>query len=567
MNGQGANLASEFSGPVLFSYVWWVLQEARRLGIHRLYFLARDGYTLKRIAQILCEQFQLDLSLEYLYCSRMSLRLPTYFFLGEEAYDLLLSRSLNPSLRSVLMRAGFTPEERGQIYAECGLREIAETKVLDRKEFAACCSHLRSSGLFRYLVCKKSRDAYGPAVGYLKQCGLFAEEQVAIVDSGWAGSIQRSLRQLMEFAGYTGTITGFYFGTYNGPRVRADGTQHAWYFHGGSSALCKAQFSNNLFECLLSAPHGMTVGYESTPSGYVPVLRDIGQAERELAAEQSDAICRYAKERCGQISFQDFCAEPLLRQTRDRIRRYMMRPTEPEAAYYGQFLFCDDVTDVGQSPLAAPEQKRQLKEYFLLWSIWKRLFPSLFSAAHTELFWPYGTTAFLPPWQAAWWRTNICLSEYLRQLLRRKKERQAPVRTLEAWKRIVAPYDVVSFDIFDTLLYRTVQTPTDVFRLMEPQIYEQDGVKGFARKRICAEVAARRRSDQADVTLKEIYDCFDATPEQRIRWMRLEQETERQVLRADPIMGPLLQYCVACKKNGHNNFRYVPKQRVFAKRP
>ena len=103
-------LATEFSGPILFDYVWWVLREAKAHGIRKLYFLARDGYTLKRIAETLCEQFQLDFSLEYLYCSRASLRMPCYHFIGEEAYDQLLNYGAHPSLKSILLRLVLTDE-------------------------------------------------------------------------------------------------------------------------------------------------------------------------------------------------------------------------------------------------------------------------------------------------------------------------------------------------------------------------------------------------------------------------------------------------------------------------
>ena len=38
-------------GPILSAYVFWVLEQARKAGVERLYFLARDGYILRKIAQ------------------------------------------------------------------------------------------------------------------------------------------------------------------------------------------------------------------------------------------------------------------------------------------------------------------------------------------------------------------------------------------------------------------------------------------------------------------------------------------------------------------------------------
>ncbi|MFR1474267.1 MAG: hypothetical protein ACLSB9_00195 [Hydrogeniiclostridium mannosilyticum] len=57
-------------------------------------------------------------------------------------------------------------------------------------------------------------------------------DPVAVVDTGWTGSIQRSLRQLLRSAGGNGGISGFCFGLYQEPKDPADGDYMAWYFSG-----------------------------------------------------------------------------------------------------------------------------------------------------------------------------------------------------------------------------------------------------------------------------------------------------------------------------------------------
>ena len=54
--------------------------------------------------------------------------------------------------------------------------------------------------------------------------------------------------------------------------------------------------------------------------------------------------------------------------------------------------------------------------------------------------------------------------------------------------KIVRQFDVVSFDIFDTLLLRPLLTPSDLFLKIELD----EKVVGFARDRICAEGKARK---------------------------------------------------------------------------
>ena len=56
------DICRQYSAPILTYYVWWILQEAEKRQIKRLYFLARDGLILKEIAEELCEMFSLQVT-------------------------------------------------------------------------------------------------------------------------------------------------------------------------------------------------------------------------------------------------------------------------------------------------------------------------------------------------------------------------------------------------------------------------------------------------------------------------------------------------------------------------
>lgn len=543
-------MACEFSGPILFHYVWWVLVQAQTRGIKRLYFLARDGYTLKRIADLFCERFQLDISTEYLYCSRASFRMPTYHLIGEEAFDLLLQRGYRASPKSVLQRAELSESERRAIYEECGMEELDEDRLLTHQQFDAYAERLRKSQLLRMYLHRKSTVAYQNVIGYLRQEGLFDQKIVAVVDSGWTGSMQRSLRQIMEFGGYSGKFVGFYFGMFAVPKTVADGTYLTWYFDAGHNVRSKVNFCNNLFECLLAAPHGMTKGYRFANGRYEPVLNDrASEAELSFIRQQSDCICEYAKQRLGSISFQAFPEQALQKDTRKRLRRYMVYPTREEATYYGHFLFCDDVTEAYHASLADDSQKTLLEGYSMIRRVFRRFFRRTSHQAKEELFWPYGVIAFLPAWKREWWRWNIRIWETLKYTLHQAKPISSFGNDPEEIRRLVDRADVVSFDVFDTLLYRVVNIPTDVFRVMEPVVREKTGLDGFAEKRILAEQLARKVPGREEVTLRQIYDVFSGiTPEICDFLMAYEQEMEQRLLRRDEAMADLLTYCASSGK-------------------
>lgn len=61
-------------GVILFPYVEWLINRSMQLGIERLYFIARDGYLLKKIADIFIKLYQLNLQTKYIYGSRQAWR-------------------------------------------------------------------------------------------------------------------------------------------------------------------------------------------------------------------------------------------------------------------------------------------------------------------------------------------------------------------------------------------------------------------------------------------------------------------------------------------------------------
>ena len=191
-------LCWDFSGPMLFQYVWWILKTAQERKINRLYFMARDGYLLLRIAERFCEKFSLPIELRYLYCSRTSLRMPSYCLIGKEADELLLQGGYQVSLHSLLQRAGLDKTQQKMVCADGNIDQINGDRLLSRSEQEKVCDALRNSTVFHNCVCEKSRAAYDSAIGYLRQEGLLDQDKVVLVDSGWTGSMQRSLRQLLD---------------------------------------------------------------------------------------------------------------------------------------------------------------------------------------------------------------------------------------------------------------------------------------------------------------------------------------------------------------------------------
>lgn len=97
------------------------------------------------------------------------------------------------------------------------------------------------------------------------------EVPMALVDSGWTGSMQKEICQALGILGKKGRVTGYYWGLYELPEGVRREDYHCYYFSPEAGLKKKVYFSNSLFESIFSAPHGMTTGYEKVHGQWRPV--------------------------------------------------------------------------------------------------------------------------------------------------------------------------------------------------------------------------------------------------------------------------------------------------------
>lgn len=103
---------------------------------------------------------------------------------------------------------------------------------------------------------------------------------------------------------------------------------------------------------------------------------------------------------------------------------------------------------------------------------------------------------------------------------------------------------VVSFDIFDTLVFRIYSRPTDLFLHLE----SASGRTGFAKARMEAEQKARAQAAQkerAEVCIEEIYRKLDV---KYADMMEREIELELSACKGNPLIRPVFEYAKEQKK-------------------
>lgn len=411
-------ISSYVTSPVIVSYTLFILKECIERKIKRIYFLARDGMILFKIAEIICKKLNIDIECRYIYCSRMSLRMPTYHFIGDEAYDILLMRGFNLSAYNVLMRAEMSGQEREIVYNDIEFDSENENNAMSRDEFNDFSAKLRKSEIYRNIVNEKSEKAYKSAAAYLNQEGFMDGQPFAIADTGWTGSMQKSLSQIISY--YTGkntSITGFYFGMFSRPQSEEFGEYVNWYFSHQSPVKFMSKFCNNLFECMCSAGHGMTTGYRIENDISVPLFNEASAVNAVLAEHQINSAMEFTENIMENFSDIFGINEyELHRMTERLIIRLMYTPEHEEAEALSNFIFCDDITECYSMKLADTGKETELRNCLISERI-----SALLSHRHldNELFWSYGSLALSDIPNKSWYRLNIYIWNNLRFLLSR----------------------------------------------------------------------------------------------------------------------------------------------------
>jgi hypothetical protein len=264
----------------LAGYVAWMLTQARRRGITRLWFLARDGQVLLAIARRMAPVLHPDAELRYVHASRLAWCLPAYPDL-DEALERWLARYV-----------------RGTPVAEIG-----PVLGLDGDDIAAIARLAEATGpggasadpALRRRYAARALQARGALLGHLRDEGLIVQAPTLLVDVGWNASLQLALTDLLRDAGIAMPPP---VGAYVSLRRRPPGLAHDALLE---YAPGETRINTAVVELQTRADHGSTLGYTLRHDGrVVPVLQALDSARAEpvrraqrLTLDHVDALMRW----------------------------------------------------------------------------------------------------------------------------------------------------------------------------------------------------------------------------------------------------------------------------------
>ena len=358
-------------GPLLYGYCTWILNNLKDKKIEKVYFLSRDGYIMKKAFDIINYT---NIKTYYLEVSRRSLRVPC-LYLKNSFSDICncLPDSKLISIIAFFETIGLDIENYNDELKKYGYNKLSvfENKhILNDKKLR----DLYNSILIKD-VKKNSKIEYDNLIEYLKYNDV--KGKFAIVDIGWAGSMQRYLNETLDSLNIKHSIYGYYIGVadYYTKNMREGINANMYgYLFDYKNKVNQTDYRKpfvGLFESLFLEQNGSVKNYQRKKNKIIAV-RD--KYEYIVNGKETEEVAIVG---CIQEGAINFISDNITnRQIIENATPYTLfydlyrvgvKPTYYEAKIFGDFKFYDNGIC---TYLAKKNNKKSLKNDFLS-SRWK----------------------------------------------------------------------------------------------------------------------------------------------------------------------------------------------------
>jgi predicted HAD superfamily hydrolase len=343
------DISASVIAPTLFGFVYWCLTQAQAEGIKRLYFVARDGQILLKVARVICQNWKIDIDCRYLYGSRQAWHFPALQELGEAEFNWIFEPTYFLSVYSVLERVNLKPQQLLDCLTKGGFPENIWNKNLDNDERARLRELFKKNEVIDLILLNASTYRE-KAIAYFKQEGMGDGVQFSIVDIGWNGRLQRSLSNLLVIAGlYPSRGThGFYFGLRKRLKAFEVDTLLSYFIDPDLPSSERLDLCHGMvLELFTAADHGSTVRFDEYEGKFVPILRS-ARNEKALnwgLSVQQNSVVEFASQFTTNISYQECNVDLFLKTSEQLLRAFIRFPGYQESVVFGSYPVSEDQTE------------------------------------------------------------------------------------------------------------------------------------------------------------------------------------------------------------------------------
>jgi predicted HAD superfamily hydrolase len=372
------DLGYSFFGPLLGGYVAHLLHRSRAMNVPMLYFLSREGKLLQQLWEkmvpILAEGGPVP-ETHYLSVSRRALAEAScglHGISGELGFVAFLPKG-NRDFRDLCKVANLDPEPLVPVLRSHGLdvdTPLSGHHLGYSMDVAMKFVALLDDAKLKSLVCDQKRDAYEGLQRYLKSIDFFRFSDVALVDVGWLGTIQRFLDLCLAGNAARPSLHGWLLAATRGVSFATNAKSHlsGWIYDGERRDLFAGMITNylELFEEVCRPAEPGLLGYTATGESS-RIFRSETDPTYQAEMEQSRYIQPLQQ---GMLD----AAVPLARalvladNDPDRMKRWLVHlivmqmgyPTADQVALLRNRYHLNDLENTGNLPRASKKSPRRL---------------------------------------------------------------------------------------------------------------------------------------------------------------------------------------------------------------
>lgn len=320
--------ASSFAGPILYGYTDWILNESIKRGIKTLYFIARDGFVLKKIADLIIKQKKLQINTKYIYGSRIAWRIPDSNNIKEYLRWMLHEYNDRLNLKFLANRLSVDVSVFEQYLGKKNIN-----KILSAKEVTAIEKEILNNNDFLNLLVSINKEKSKLLIDYLEQEIDFNESKIAFVDLFGSGRTQDLLANIIKKVHSNDIMTFYFYRIID--NVENDVSQKICYFP-------SINYSHFSIELLCRNMEGQTLGYKEKDGKIVPILDQLDTSLYEKWGYDSyiDGLCDFVENiiKTERINNCSLCS---LLLWQNYIRYFLFDLDKNTANVVGNIPYCD----------------------------------------------------------------------------------------------------------------------------------------------------------------------------------------------------------------------------------
>lgn len=264
-NDAYAEIAADFVAPTYIPYVFFLLQQAKKRKLKRLYFLSRDSYILMKMAEAL-QPFYPEIELRYLFVSRKSLLLPYLSAMTAEQYltvqdhQTIYGKRVDALLPTLETNREEMKDKFGITFNYDKITNKQQEKdFLDKIWGEESC--------YLPVLCERALACRRLLLDYFEQEGVFDGTSSGMVDVGWLGTSRLMINAVLKNNGAQ-PVEFFYLGVRNDVLPVKHGI-YTSYYRPEQLSTSLTTLVENYFS---ASPYPSTLTYERSGQKIVPVF-------------------------------------------------------------------------------------------------------------------------------------------------------------------------------------------------------------------------------------------------------------------------------------------------------